>query len=93
MVAASQSTEIFTLELPPKPVLKATVSGEAILISWIIPSRAFVLQENADPTSTNWTEVGLAPRLNYSNLNYEVTLKRGSAMRFYRLALVNPTNP
>jgi hypothetical protein len=55
------------------------------LISWVIPSTSFVLQQNPDLTATNWTDVATAPVLNLTNLQNQVTLPPPSAPTFYRL--------
>ena len=45
----------------------------------------FVLQENADLTTANWTDVTTTPVLNFTNLHHEVSVPLPSANRFYRL--------
>ena len=56
-----------------------------VLISWIVPSMPFVLQESADLMTTNWTGVTTVPKLNFTNLHHEVSVPLSSANRFYRL--------
>ena len=50
-----------------------------------ITSMDFVLQQNPDLTTTNWTEVTNTPTLNFTNLQNQVTLSTPSSSRFYRL--------
>ncbi len=69
------------------PVLNIAQSGNSLLISWVVPSRVFLLEESAD--LTNWSRVGVTPVLNYTNLNYEARLTEPSGPRFYRLAIQN----
>ena len=53
--------------------------------SWIIPSTNFVLEQNLDLTTTNWTPVTNPPALNLSNLQYQVILFPSNNSTFYRL--------
>jgi photosystem II stability/assembly factor-like uncharacterized protein len=85
LVAAVYRGGIYTCQTTPKPVLDLTPSATGFLISWIVPSMPFVLQENADLTTTNWNDVTTAPILNFTNLYYEVSVPVASANRFYRL--------
>ena len=88
MVAAANGGGIYTWQTTPHPVLNVTPSGANLLLSWIIPSQPFVLQENADLATTNWTDVASAPVLNLTNLQNQVTLPLSAAHRFYRLRAV-----
>jgi hypothetical protein len=54
-------------------------------VSWLAPSRSFVLQENPDLTATNWMDVTNAPTLNFTNLHYEVIIPLSTRSHFYRL--------
>ncbi len=76
---------IYTWQTTPHPVLNVTQSGASLVLSWIIPSQPFVLQENADLAATHWTDVAGAPVLNLTNLQHQVTLPLSAACRFYRL--------
>lgn len=82
---ASGSGGLYTWQTTPHPVLSVRPSGTNLVLSWIIPSQPFVLQENADLTTTNWTDVAGAPVLNLTNLQNQVTLPLPAANRFYRL--------
>ncbi len=79
---------IYTSQTTPHPILNVTPSGTNLLLSWIIPSQPFVLQENADLATTNWTDVASAPVLNLTNLQNQVTVPLSTARRFYRLRAV-----
>ncbi len=76
---------IYTWQTTPTPVLSFTPSAGSLLISWIVPSLPFVLQENADLTTSAWTDVTATPNLNFTNLHHEVTMPLSSTKRFYRL--------
>ena len=69
----------------PTPTLSLTSSAGNAIISWVIPSLDFTLQQNFDLTTPNWTDVTNAPVLNLTNLQNEVTLPLSSTNTFYRL--------
>lgn len=75
---------IFIYATIPAPVLNIASSVDNILLSWIVPSQNFVLQQSSDLST--WSAVPVTPVLNYTNLHYEVTVSRTSRLRFYRLA-------
>ena len=56
-----------------------------LLISWIVPSMPFMLQETADLNTPDWTAVPMTPILNLTNLHHEVTVPLSGTNRFYRL--------
>src|SRR5206468_943717 len=58
--------------IPMPPLLTITSSGGNIVLSWTVPSADFVLQQNSDLNTTNWTDVGYAPTLDLKNLRNEV---------------------
>lgn len=76
---------IYTWQTTLRPELKVIASVSSLLISWIVPSMPFVLQENADLTTTNWTDVITTSILNLTNLHHEVSVPLSSTNRFYRL--------
>jgi hypothetical protein len=43
--AAANGGGIYTSQIIPAPVLKMTQSGDSLLLSWIVPSMEFGLQE------------------------------------------------
>ncbi len=85
LVAAPYFGSVYTWQARPTPALTITSLGDSILLSWIIPSQPFVLQENADLTPTGWTDVATPPVLNLTNLQNQVTLPLPASNRFYRL--------
>ena len=76
---------IYTWRSTPTPKLNITPSGSGLLLSWIVPSMPFVLQENADLRTADWMDVPTQPTLNLSNLHYEVSVPLSETNRFYRL--------
>lgn len=76
---------IYTLQSTPSPQLQLTLSGLSPTLAWTIPSTNFILQQSSDLTSTNWSNVTNTPVLDYTNLQYLVTLPASVANSFYRL--------
>jgi hypothetical protein len=62
---------IYHLQITPTPSLRITPSGTNALVSWIVPSLPFTLQQSSDLAT--WTDVPTPPALNYTNLHNEVT--------------------
>jgi len=75
----------YTCHLTPAPELKLTSAGETYVLSWIVPSRRCILEENSDPSTAEWIEVTSVPVLNYTNLQNQVTVPKMPGSRFYRL--------
>ena len=85
LVAASNGGGIWTLQTKPVPQLNLAPLGSNLTVSWIIPSTIFVLQQNLDLSTTNWTGVTNPPVLNLANLRNEVILRPPGSNVFYRL--------
>ena len=85
LVAAVHNGGIYTWQSAPTPQLNLTVSNNNFALSWLVPSTNFVLQQNSDLTTTNWTDVTNPPVLNLTNLQDEVTLPMAAGSGFYRL--------
>lgn len=84
LVGAVNGGGIYTWQTTPTPVLSIMPSDRRLIISWIGPSMAFELQENADLNTPNWTTVPMTPILNLTNLHHEVTVPLSGTNRFYR---------
>jgi photosystem II stability/assembly factor-like uncharacterized protein len=84
-LVASGMPGIYTSQTTPAPQLNITVASGNLLLSWIVPSINFVLQQNSDLTTTNWTPVTNIPVLNLTNLQNEVSLPQAASNEFYRL--------
>ena len=76
---------ICTRQSVPTPELSITATGTNLVLSWVMPSRPFSLQQSSDPISGNWVDPQVPPTLNYSNLRYKVTAPASAAAAFYRL--------
>jgi photosystem II stability/assembly factor-like uncharacterized protein len=85
LVAAAYDGGIWICRSTPAPLLRFAPSGTDLSISWIMPSAEFVLQQNLDPTTPNWTAVPTVPTLNLTNVRHEVTMPMSDGNRFYRL--------
>ncbi len=75
---------IYTSQSTPVLALDIGRSSGSLLLSWIVPSMEFALQES--PDLTTWSRVTVSPSLNRSNLHYEVSLPVPTSPKFYRLA-------
>ena len=76
---------IYIWQTTPSPKLIITPAGNGLLISWIVPSMPFVLQENADLNTADWIDVTTQPTLNLTNLHHEVSVPLSISNRFFRL--------
>jgi uncharacterized repeat protein (TIGR03803 family) len=72
---------IYTTQTTASPVL--SLSAPDNVISWIIPSMNFTLQQS--PDLLNWTDVTNLPVLNLTNLQNQVTLPPPDGNSFFRL--------
>jgi hypothetical protein len=67
------------------PVIDIGVPAGQLVLSWVVPSANFALQQSPDIGATNWTDVPGTPVLNYSTLREEVTVPSSGRRMFYRL--------
>ena len=67
------------------PALNIAASNK-LTLSWLMPSANFVLQQNSDLITANWTDVTNTPILNLTNLQNQVFLPMSVSNDFYRLA-------
>ena len=74
---------IYEFQFFPAPVLNVANGSGGLLLSWVIPSTPLGLQQSTDLYT--WTSVTNSPILNYSNLQYQVTLPLSQSQSFYRL--------
>jgi hypothetical protein len=83
LVATVQGGGIYTWQSLPAPLLSVSLAGTNVVISWTVPSINFVLQQNSDLTTTNWTDVTTSPTV--TNLQNQVVLPAPTGNAFYRL--------
>jgi len=50
-----------------------------------VPSTSFALEQSLDLGSPNWTDVPTRPRLNFTNLHYQLALSPSLGRGYYRL--------
>ncbi len=89
LVAAENAGHIYTLHLSPvtlSPTLRIRPSGTNAVVSWLVPSMDFTLQQSTDPSSSNWVNVAAAPLLNTANLYNEVTVPSSLGNSCFRLS-------
>lgn len=65
------------------PQMNLTPLPTNLVLSWIIPSTNFVLQQSSD--MTDWADLTNAPVLNLTNLQNQVTLPLSASNGFFRL--------
>jgi hypothetical protein len=85
LVAVARGGGIWTSQSTPAPQLNLAPLSSNLAVSWIIPSTDFMLQQNLDLTTTNWTDLTNTPGLNLTNLQDEVILTPTNSSSFYRL--------
>ncbi len=88
-MAAENAGHIYTLHLSPvtlSPSLRIHPSGTNAVISWLVPSMNFTLQQNTDLGSPNWINVTVAPVLNMADLHNEVTGPSTLGNAYFRLS-------
>jgi hypothetical protein len=80
LVAVSLDGGIFIYGTTIMPTLGLAQSGGRNVLWWPWPSTGFVLQQNSDLSTTNWTDVTNAPVL-----VYQVIVSPTGGNNFYRL--------
>lgn len=85
LVAVARGGGIYTWQGTPKPVLNIERAGGGLLFSWGVPSAIVSLQEGTNLAGP-WSPEAATPAINYSNLQYQVSLPAPAGTRFYRLA-------
>jgi hypothetical protein len=76
---------IYRVQTVPRPKLSIAQSGSSLVLSWLIPSTTFRVQQSPDLSGSTWADVTAAPTLNLTNLHEELLLPLPSTPRFYRL--------
>jgi hypothetical protein len=76
------SSQTFQISLPAA-TLAAALSGTNLIISWPSPPGSFVLQQNFNLTTTNWTATTNTPTI--TNFQNQVILPPANGNQFYRL--------
>jgi hypothetical protein len=85
MAAVGSGQGTWIGRLTPSPQLNIQSQDPNVLVSWLIPSTNFLLQQSADLSNPTWTPVANLPTLNFTNLNQEVTVPVTTTNAFFRL--------
>ena len=78
--------QIYTAQTVQQPVLSIEGSGTSLVLSWVIPSRDFVLQQSSDLALASWSDVPIVPVSSWSTLRNEVRIPLPTTPLFFRLA-------
>ncbi len=79
----ANSGAIYRSQFIQPPLMSANPCGNDLLLSWLIPSTNFVLEQSAD--FENWSAVTNAPALNMANLQEQIVVSPTNGAGFYRL--------
>jgi hypothetical protein len=82
---SSTNGQVWVSQSTPAPHLNILAADTNVLLSWIVPSTNFTLQQSADLIPANWTAVTDAPVLNPTNVQLGVSLPQTNLHSFYRL--------
>jgi hypothetical protein len=86
VVGTGAGVGVWTGQLNPSGNLNISrMTSSNLMVSWLVPSTNFVLQQNSDLTTTQWSDVTNLPVLNLTNLQNQVTLLPPAGRAFYRL--------
>jgi hypothetical protein len=84
-LVVTSGNRLFNLQSTPAPMLRIASRTSEATLSWMVPSAAFVLQENVDLTTSNWIDSLASPILDYTTLEYRVTEGAATTQNFFRL--------
>jgi hypothetical protein len=79
-------SSVYTCYSLPEPHLNLAHSSSNVVLSWMVPSTEFIVQQNSDLTTTNWVRDTNAPTLILTTLHNQVILPVCNGSSFYRLA-------
>ncbi len=83
LFAALDNGPIYTRTAIRQPSLSISARAREAILSWIVPSADFQLQESANPAALNWNDVAEIPAL--TNLQMQVTRPLLPGSCYYRL--------
>src|ERR1017187_10351692 len=83
LVAAVEGGGLWISQTTPAPHMNITPTNGNLMLSWMVPSTNFVMQESPDLAS--WADMTNPPVLNLTNLQDEVILPPTNSSGFYRL--------
>ena len=79
----SEGGGIYTSRLTPAPSINIMPTNSELMLSWLVPSTNFVLQQSSD--LSGWSDLTNTPVLNLTNLQNQITLPLSADSGFYRL--------
>ena len=85
LVVNDNSGGIYILQDTPSPQLSLSILNANLVVSWVVPSTKFGLQQNID-LKTNWETLTNIPILNLTNLHNQVVLPISNNSSYFRLA-------
>jgi hypothetical protein len=74
---------ISVVQTPGAPMLTVTYSGNSVVVSWPSPSTGFVLQQNGNLATANWTTSGFTVSSNSTTMSIIIPSPTGNL--FFRL--------
>ncbi len=74
---------ISVVQMPGAPTLIITHSGNNVIVSWPSPATGFVLQQNDNLSTANWTASGFMVNSNSTTMSITITAPAGNL--FFRL--------
>ena len=84
-VAAINGGGIYTRQTMATPSLIISLSGTNLDLSWTVPSMKFLLRQNVNLGTEDWTDVPVIPTLDYATLEYRATIPAPAEATIYRL--------
>jgi hypothetical protein len=72
-IAVRYNGGIWISQTTPTPQLNIFSSSSHLKLSWTVPSANFVLQQNSNLTTTNWSTLPITPTVNLTNLQNEIS--------------------
>ena len=79
----SATNSVSVVQTPGAPSLAVTRSGSSVIVSWPYPSTGFVLQQNSNLSTTNWTTAGFTVTTN--DVSNSITLPAPTGSLLFRL--------
>ena len=74
---------ISVVQTPGAPILTITHSGNNVIVSWPSPATGFVLQQNDNLSTANWTTAGFT--VNSNSTTMSITIPSPTGNLFFRL--------
>jgi hypothetical protein len=79
----SATNSVSVVQTPGAPSLAVTRSSSSVIVSWPYPSTGFVLQQNSNLSTTNWTTAGFTVTTN--DVSNSITLPAPAGSLLFRL--------